>query len=139
MRAIRLKAEPGEGVQVVRIEGELDKLGIEEVRGSLDRLVAAGDVILDLDRVTFIDSAGLHALFALGRLPGGGIAVAVADTSPTAKVIALVRLGDMLPVRGSVEEAAAALRRGPASADLATDAGIGDPGNGHGLDRGVPG
>jgi len=133
MRAIRLKAEPGEGVQVVRIEGELDKLGIDEVRGALDRLVEAGDVILDLDRVTFIDSAGLHALFALGRSPGGGVAVAVADTSPTAKVIALVRLGDMLPVRGTVEEAAAALRRSSSPAGLPPDAVDGKPGGARGL------
>jgi len=134
-----MKTEPGDGVQVVRIEGELDKLGIDEVRASLDRLVEAGDVILDLDRVTFIDSAGLHALFALGRSPGGGIAVAVAETSPTAKVIALVRLGDMLPVRRSVEEAAAALRRSSSPAGNATDAVNGDRGGRAGLDRGAAG
>jgi anti-anti-sigma factor len=133
MRAIRLTAEAGDGVQVVRVEGELDTLGVDEVRRALGRLAEAGDVVLDLDRVTFIDSAGLHALFALARLPGGGVAVAVAGTSPAAKVIALVRLGDMLPVRESVEEATAALRRSPASAFRPSEGANGGPGGGHGL------
>jgi anti-anti-sigma factor len=112
MKATRLKVETIDGARVVRLEGELDKLGVEDVRRSLDRIAEAGPVVLDLDRVAFIDSAGLHALFALGRLPGSRIAVAVADKSPTARVIALVRLGDMLPVRESIEEAVSALRRG---------------------------
>jgi anti-anti-sigma factor len=106
-----MRAEHVDGAQVVRLEGELDKLGAEAVRRALHGLVAEGPVVLDLDRVTFIDSAGLHALFSLGRLPGDEVAVAVAETSPTAKVIALVRLADMLPVRGTVEEAVSALRR----------------------------
>ena len=111
MRAIRLRTESVDGVQLVRLEGELDTLGVDEVRVALDRLADGGAVVLDLDRVTFIDSAGLHALFTLARSPGRGIAIAVADTSPTAKVISLVRLDDLVPVRGSVAEAVAALGR----------------------------
>jgi anti-anti-sigma factor len=133
MKPIRLTAEAADGVQVVRVEGELDTLGVDEVRRSLGRLVETGAVVLDLDRVTFIDSAGLHALFALGRSPGGGVAVAVAGTSPAARVIALVRLGDMLPVRESVEEATAALRRSPAPASTPSEGANGAPGAEHGL------
>jgi anti-sigma B factor antagonist len=115
-----MRAERVGGAQVVRLEGELDKLGVQEVHGALRRLADEGPVVLDLDRVTFIDSAGLHALFSLGRVPGTGVAVAVADGSPTAKVIALVRLGDMLPVRPTVDEAVAALRRGSQNGHGAT-------------------
>ena len=130
MRAITLTTEPADGVRVVRLAGELDTLGVDTVRGALDELVAQGGVVLDLDRVTFIDSAGLHALFALGRSPGRGVAVAVAETSPTAKVIALVRLGDVLPVCASVADATAALRRGTSPAELRPDPGGGALGNG---------
>jgi anti-anti-sigma factor len=118
---MQLRVETVDGVQVVRLNGELDKLGVEHVQGSLGRLLEAGEVVLDLDRLSFIDSAGLHALFALGRSAAGGIAVAVAEESPTARVIALVRLGDMLPVRGSVEEAVAALRRGATHTGVPSD------------------
>jgi anti-anti-sigma factor len=108
-----MSSEQVRGVQVVRLEGELDKLGIEQARTRLDPLAAAGPLVLDLDRVTFIDSAGLHALFGLAAAarPHGGVAVAVAESSPTARVISLVHLGDLLPVRPTVDEAVAALRK----------------------------
>jgi anti-anti-sigma factor len=112
MDRIQLSTDDVRGVQVVRLEGELDKLAIERARSRLDPLVAAGKLVVDLDRVTFIDSAGLHALFGLARTPGSqgpGVAIAVADSSPTARVIALVHLGDVLPVRTTVDEAVSAL------------------------------
>ncbi len=102
------------GVTVVRIAGELDKLAIDQARSGLDRLVAAGQLVIDLDGVTFIDSAGLHALFGLARLAGphgAGIAIAVADSSPTARVIGLVHLSDVVPVLPSVEDAVSAVRQ----------------------------
>ena len=121
---MRLRVETVDEVQVVRLEGELDKLAVEQVRGSLDRLVGGGEVVLDLDRLTFIDSAGLHTLFALGRSLAGGIAVAVGEASPTARVIALVHLDDMLPVRGSVADAVSALRRAAPRGGVASESAV---------------
>jgi anti-anti-sigma factor len=109
------------GITVVRVAGELDKLAIDHARSALDRLVTAGMLVIDLDRVTFIDSAGLHALFGLARLAGPrgtGIAIAVADSSPTARVIGLVHLSDVVPVLPTVEDAVSAL--GEVSRDDAT-------------------
>jgi anti-sigma B factor antagonist len=113
MDRIQLSTDEVQGVSVVRLEGELDKLAIEKARSRLDPLAAAGKLVVDLDRVTFIDSAGLHALFGLARLAnsqGGGVALAVAESSPTARVIALVHLGEVLPVHATVDEAVAALQ-----------------------------
>lgn len=112
MERITLRTDEVRGVRVARLEGELDKLAIEKARGRLDLLAAAGKLVVDLDRVTFIDSAGLHALFGLARLSGprgGALAVAVADTSPTARVISLVHLAEVIPVCPTVEEAVSAL------------------------------
>jgi anti-anti-sigma factor len=112
MDRIQLSTDDVRGVQVVHLEGELDKLAIERARSRLDPLAAAGKLVVDLDRVTFIDSVGLHALFGLARMAGShgrGVAIAVADSSPTARVIALVHLGDVLPVRTTVDEAVSAL------------------------------
>jgi anti-sigma B factor antagonist len=100
------------GVPVARLEGQVDKLAIEQARARLDQLAAAGRLVIDLDRVSFIDSAGLHALFGLGRVAsaqGGGLALSVPPSCPVARVVEIVRLGDAMPVRDSVEEAAAAL------------------------------
>ena len=113
MERIQLRTDEVRGVRVARLEGELDKLGIETARARLDPLVAAGKLVVDLDRVTFIDSAGLHALFGLSRVSasqGGGIALVVSDSSPTARVIGLVHLGDVMPVCASVDEAVTLLQ-----------------------------
>ena len=112
MERIQLRTDEVRGVRVARLEGELDKLAIETARARLDPLVAAGKLVVDLDRVTFIDSAGLHALFGLSRVSasGGGIALVVSDSSPTARVIGLVHLGDVVPVCASVDEAVALLQ-----------------------------
>ena len=100
------------GVPVVRLEGEVDKLAVDQARSRLDPLAASGRLVIDLDRVSFIDSAGLHALFGLGRVAsaaGGGLALSVPSSCAVARVVEIVRLGDVMPVRTSVEEAAAAL------------------------------
>jgi anti-anti-sigma factor len=110
----RLALEPDDvgGVSVIRLEGEVDKLALEQARARLDSLAAAGRLVIDLDRVSFIDSAGLHALFGLGRVAsaaGGGVALAVPPSCAVARVVDIVRLADAMPVRESVEDAAAAL------------------------------
>ncbi len=114
MGRVQLTTSETDGVTVVHLEGELDKLAIDQARPSLDRLVGPGRLVVDLDGVTFIDSAGLHALFGLARLAapaGGSVALAVAETSPTARVIGLVHLSDVMPVLPTVEEAVNALRQ----------------------------
>ena len=100
------------GVPVAWLEGEVDKLAVEQARSQLDALAASGKLVVALDRVSFIDSAGLHALFGLCRsvaASGGRLAISVAPDAPVAKVITIVHLADAMPVRDSVEEAVLAL------------------------------
>lgn len=100
------------GVPVARLEGHVDKLAVEQARAHLDPLVASGKLVIDLDAVSFIDSAGLHALFSLGHAAagqGGGLALSVPPSCAVARVVEIVRLADVVPVRESVEAAAAAL------------------------------
>ena len=114
MGRVQLTTDEVGGVTVVGVVGELDKLAIDQARSELDRLVTAGKLVVDLNGVTFIDSAGLHALFGLARLAdqrGTGIALAVADSSPTARVIGLVHLSDVVPVMPTVEDAVSVLRQ----------------------------
>lgn len=112
MNRIRLSTEDVDGVRVAHLEGELDKLGVDAARSRLDPF-ASGKLVLDLDGITFIDSAGLHALFSLARLAsaqGGSLALAVAESSPPARVISLVHLSELIPVRPTVEAAVSALQ-----------------------------
>jgi anti-anti-sigma factor len=119
MDRLQLTTDEVAGVTVVRVAGELDKLAIDQVRSRLDRLVAAGKLVVDLDDVTFIDSAGLHALFGFARLTGphrARVALVVAEASPVSRVIGLVHLGDVVPVLPTVEAAVSAL--GEVSSDV---------------------
>ena len=112
MARVQLTTDQVDGVKVLRVAGELDKLAVDQARSRLERLVGSGMLVVDLDDVTFIDSAGLHALFGLARLArleGGRIALVVAETSPTARVIDLVHLPDVVPVLRTVAEAVSAL------------------------------
>ena len=114
MGRVQLTTDEVGGITVVRVAGELDKLAIDHARSGLDRLATAGKLVVDLDGVTFIDSAALHALFGLARLAGPrgpDIAISVSDSSPTARVIALVHLADVIPVLPTVEDAVSALQR----------------------------
>lgn len=119
-KRLGVKPDAVRGVSVIRLEGEVDKLALEQARARLDSLAAAGRLVIDLDRVSFIDSAGLHGLFGLGRVAsaaGGGVALAVPPSCAVARVVEIVRLADAMPVRESVEDAAAALAEVSASED----------------------
>ena len=112
MDRLRLRTEEVAGVAVARLDGQVDKLGVDQARTQLDPLAASGKLVVALDNVTFIDSAGLHALFGLGNVAaasGGRVALSVPPGSPVARVVEIVRLGDAIPVLDSVEDAALAL------------------------------
>jgi anti-sigma B factor antagonist len=68
-----------DGVVVVAIEGELDLCAAPELEGSLTRVAAspASSILVDLDRVSFIDSAGVHVLlqFSLAHANGTRLAL----------------------------------------------------------------
>jgi anti-anti-sigma factor len=111
MEPTRVTVDETADVTVARIDGELDKLAADAVRSRLDDL--EGDrLVIDLGGVTFLDSAGLHALFELGRAVaerGGRLALAVAEGSPAGRVVELAHFAAVIPVRGTVAEATRAL------------------------------
>ncbi|MDI2031843.1 STAS domain-containing protein [Saccharopolyspora sp. TS4A08] len=69
--ALRVRVfEPGEGVAVVQVDGELDLAARDLLTGPLaERLASAVTVlVLDLSRVTFINSDGVTALVEARRV-----------------------------------------------------------------------
>ena len=107
MDSARVTVDERAGVAVARIDGEFDKLAVDAIGPRLLGLRQEGPLIVDLDGVTFIDSAALHILFGLARSVGGqnGFAVVIADESPIRRVLELAQLGVVTPVRDSVEAA----------------------------------
>ena len=69
------------------LSGELDRLNAADVMPLIEGAVAAGTscLVLDLERLTFIDSSGIHALVKLHRTLGAeGIAVRLAVSEDAA-------------------------------------------------------
>jgi anti-sigma B factor antagonist len=94
---------------VVVVAGEIDLESADQLRNYA--LEAArehgGTVVLDLGRVTFLDSTGLKALIAIQRgcrADGCEVALAAANR-PVTKVLDITGLADAFPTYDSVEAA----------------------------------
>jgi anti-sigma B factor antagonist len=105
--------EMGDGIAVVRLNGELDKFAADDALAQIDALAAPSGLVIDLSELTFLDSAGLHALFSAARSAqerGTRIAFLLPQPSPIQRVLDLVQIGQVAPLRHSEADAIAAVR-----------------------------
>jgi anti-sigma B factor antagonist len=110
---MQLAIDEVDGLKLVRVGGELDAFGAQSFRERVGLLRRAERVVVDLSELAFIDSAGLHALFAVARGAkdvGAGVAFVVPPESPVRRVIELVLLGEVAPICESLEDAVASSR-----------------------------
>ena len=99
-----------------RPSGELDAYTVGEFREALGGVTEVQALLIDLSDVPFMDSAGLGALIGgirRTREGGGEVAVACSRQSLT-RLLHTTGFDRIVPVAESVEEAAAALKAGPA-------------------------
>jgi anti-sigma B factor antagonist len=93
---------------VLRVSGDLDLLTSPELGARLDGIVrdGTGDVVVDLSRTGFIDSAALHVLLnAQRRLTRESRSLAVVCVpGPVRRLIELTRMVETLGVVASVSE-----------------------------------
>jgi anti-anti-sigma factor len=106
----RIEDEWHHEVPVARLQGEVDTSNVDEVRERLRSLLTNRSValVIDLSQTTYLDSAGINLLFALGDEMRGRqqrLAVVVADPSPIARMITLTGLDQAMPVRPTLAEA----------------------------------
>jgi len=103
-----------EDVYVVTAAGELDLYGAEPLRAELDRVHEAGAarLIVDLLRVTFLDSSALGVLVGAAKRQraGGGEIVLVMDDPRTLRVFEVTGLDGVFNLERSL----------PAAIDAAT-------------------
>lgn len=105
--------QPESGGTLVRLSGELDKFAADAVRDRITVHLGADPLVIDLADVGFVDSAGLHCLFAVARSVAGRhgrMACVVAPDSPIRRVLELVQLGTVAPLCETFEEAERAAR-----------------------------
>jgi anti-anti-sigma factor len=96
---------------VADASGELDLTNARHLEERLAELPADGErLVLDLNRVTFVDSAALHALFRTARRLGAGrFGIAVAPAAAITRTLTIVGLSDAVPVRPTADDVAQVL------------------------------
>ena len=95
------------GFTVVGLVGELDLTNAEDVERELERAAGRdGGIVLDLNAVTFIDSAALHMLFRVARGIGDArrFGIVLEPTALVARTLEIVGLNAVTTVGESVDE-----------------------------------
>jgi anti-sigma B factor antagonist len=107
---------PGpEEVHVVRIRGEVDMSHEEELRGELRTAVASDSrgIVVDLTECEFIDSSGVRALLlsreAQHPEDGNELLAVAASSEQILRILSVMGIDRVIPIRPSVEEAASAI------------------------------
>ncbi len=76
---LRLEVDEFHGVPLLRVDGEIDHHSARELRTSAEAILSRGDkrLLLDLNRVAYMDSGGMSLLFDMVRTvaPSGWIGV----------------------------------------------------------------
>lgn len=99
-------------VRLVEISGDLDLTNARDLQAHLDDLTRDDDVVLvlDLNRVLFIDSAALHVLFRTARSLGTRrFGLVLEPSAAIARTLEIVGLSQFVPVRSSADDIVAAL------------------------------
>jgi anti-anti-sigma factor len=103
------RVSAGDGALVVALRGELDLAAVEALREAMGAVADTAGVILDLERVTFVDSSGLRELLtAEAACQETGIPLVIA--APPPQLLRLLDLTGTRHVLRLVDERAAALR-----------------------------
>jgi len=108
----------GGGVVIARIAGDLDLSNLHAVHAALVDAMPndAHALVVDLTRVTFIDSSGVETLFRLQRslaVRQQRFAVAIPADAPTRRALELSGVGAELALQPTVDAALEALRAEP--------------------------
>jgi anti-anti-sigma factor len=111
MTSYELEQRPTEDAQVVLVEvkGELDLTNAHEVEERLEELTTSNGarLVLDFNRVVFIDSAALHVLFRTARRLGKGrFGLVLEPTAPVARTLAIVGISEVATIAETASELA---------------------------------
>ena len=108
----RIEDEWHGDVPVARIAGEVDASNVDDVRNRLRSLLTNRSVslVVDLSATSYLDSAGINLLFALGdemRTRQQTLRLVVAPASSIARMLAITSLDRAHPTYGTAAEALA--------------------------------
>ena len=107
--------EDQDGLPVARIRGEIDMSNVGELSLTLQSAVAqsAPGLIVDFSETSYLDSAGLHFIFDMGkrlRDRGQRLYLVVPPASPVAAVLDIVQVAALVRRCETLDEAVEGLR-----------------------------
>lgn len=102
------RESPWPDLVLVEVSGELDLTNAAEAEERLESFVGPGNgasLVLDLNRLVFIDSAALHVLFRTARRLGRArFGVVLLPTAAVASTVSIVGLAEVAHVAPTTEE-----------------------------------
>jgi anti-anti-sigma factor len=105
----RIEASSTDSGTMIKLAGELDSATCGELVERFEQLItaSAGEVVLDLDEVTFIDSAGLRAVIVIEHTAGErGVAFTIrTPTGPVADLLQLTGIREHVALSPRLDEA----------------------------------
>jgi anti-sigma B factor antagonist len=108
--SVTARESDGEPYTLVEIAGEADVTNSDELRRLLDEEISLQPrtLIIELSGLRFMDSSALHALLMVNRTMDrqGGVLALVSPQAAVAKILRLTTADRLIPVFGSVAEAA---------------------------------
>jgi len=111
--ALTLHVCPGDNSAVVWVIGNVETNAAEVFRDMMLRVIRrhGPSLLLDLSGVSFMDSAGLRALLMTRRLAtmGGGSVCLITESPAVHRIIDLLGVRDVFPVRERLAELSAVL------------------------------
>jgi anti-sigma B factor antagonist len=99
-------------ITLVRVDGSIDAFRVPEVRGELQKLLdgGAGDFVLDLTNIEFMDSAGMSLLVFLlkrARQNNGQVQLVWPRREAVRRVLQLTRFDRIFAINETVDDARA--------------------------------
>lgn len=107
--------EERDGISIARVRGEVDMSNAGELSATLQAAVdqIAAGLVLDFSGTSYLDSAGLHFVFDLGkrlRDRGQRLELVVPADSPVAGILRLVGVETLAPISQTLDDAVARLQ-----------------------------
>jgi anti-anti-sigma factor len=107
MPPIAFQIDRADDIVTVHVYGEVDLSNADDLAATVRTTSTDGDspperIWVDLTDVTFFDSAGINALFALNndlQAAGCTLGVIAPEASPVRRVLDIVQLGRVMPVK----------------------------------------
>ena len=103
------------GVSVAHVRGEVDLSNAPDLRATLQDTVqhVSAGLVLDFSNTVYLDSAGLHFVFELGkrlRDRGQRLEIVAPPGAPVTEVLRIVGVETLAPMSETVEDAVARLQ-----------------------------